>query len=394
MPRFDYKAIDSVGKVHHGSKNGSSREEIIKSISSEGLVVIYIKENKKIKLFKKKSKKTWLLNFTEYLANLLNSQVDLVRSLYIIAESLEDSQQQEVVFKLINKIKSGDSFSDALKIYPEYFDNLYVTLVKVGEEGGNLAFTMNKIFEHLSEKNETRNFLISATMYPIILISTSLLSVLVLMIYVLPKFGTIFEDLQQPLPAYTQFMISLGNFFKSYGIYMVIIFILLIVVVRKNEKLKLKVTGNLHRLPLIGELIFMINLKNLFQALNVLLLGGHPFLYSLSLAQQVVTLPKIKYSLGRIYKNIKQGKSFSEMLKSEGIYPNDLVSLVSISEETGKSAEFFGKIAEQLNKKIRDKVSKLLSVIEPLSIVLMGLLIGSIVLSMLSAIFGINDVQF
>ncbi len=394
MPKFDYKAIDSIGKVHQGSKNGASREEVIKLISSEGLVVIYIKEKKKIKLFRKKSKRVWILNFTEYLANLLNSQVDLVRSLYIIAESMEDAQQQDIVFKIINKIKSGDSFSEALKIYPEYFDNLYITLVKVGEEGGNLAFTMNKLFEHLSERNETRNFLISATMYPIILMSTSLLSVLVLMIYVLPKFGTIFDDLQQPLPAYTKFMISLGIFFKSYGIYILILFVILFFIIKKNEKLKSKFTGNLHRLPLIGDLIFMINLKNLFQALNVLLLGGHPFLYSLSLAQQVVTLPKIKYSLGRIYKNIKQGKSFSEMLKSEGIYPNDLVSLVSISEETGKSAEFFGKIAEQLNKKVKDRVSKLLSIIEPLSIILMGLLIGSIVLSMLSAIFGINDVQF
>jgi general secretion pathway protein F len=394
MPKFDYKAIDSVGKVHQGSKNGSSKEEVIKSISSEGLAVIYIKENKRFKFFKKKSKRIWLLNFTEYLANLLNSQVDLVRALYIIAESMEDSSQQDIVYKLINKIKSGDSFSDALKIYPEYFDNLYITLVKVGEEGGNLAFTMNKIFEHLSERNETRNFLISATMYPLILISTSLLSVLVLMIYVLPKFGAIFEDLQQPLPAYTKFMISFGSFLKSNGIYILIACILLVIIIKKNEKLKSKFTNNLHRIPFIGDLIFMINLKNLFQALNVLLLGGHPFLYSLSLAQQVITLPKIKFSLGRIYKNIKQGKSFSEMLKSEGIYPNDLVSLVSISEETGKSAEFFGKIAEQLNKKIRNKVSKLLSVIEPLSIILMGLLIGSIVLSMLSAIFGINDVQF
>ena len=394
MPKFDYKAIDSAGKVHQGSKNGASREDVIKQISSEGLVVIYIKEKKKFKFFVKKSKRVWLLNFTEYLANLLNSQVDLVRSLYIIAESMEDAQQQDIVFKIINKIKSGDSFSEALKIYPEYFDNLYVTLVKVGEEGGNLAFTMQKIFEHLSEKNETRNFLISATMYPIILISTSLLSVLVLMIYVLPKFGTIFEDLQQPLPAYTSFMISMGNFLKNNGVYMLIFFAVIFFLIKKNEKLRAKITGNLHRLPLLGDLIMMINLKNLFQALNVLLLGGHPFLYSLSLAQQVVTLPKVKYSLSRIYKNIKQGKSFSEMLKSEGIYPNDLVSLVAISEETGKSAEFFGKIAEQLNKKIKNKVSKLLSIIEPLSIVLMGLLIGSIVLSMLSAIFGINDVQF
>lgn len=393
MSKFDYRAVDAKGTFKTGSVNSKTKQEVVKYLSGQGLVPVVIKEKRKFRARKIRSNRAWLLTFTEYLSNLLNAKVELIKALYIIAESYDDEDSIELIHRIADKIKKGNSFSDALKD-EGIFDELYITLVKVGEEGGNLAYSVEKLFEHLKEKNETYNFLISSMIYPSVLLGTTLLSAFVLLVYVLPKFGQIFEELQQDIPFFTGLLINFGNFLKSYLVFVIIGIVVITFFVKKNRKLNEKFTTYFHKLPIMGDIIFSLDIRNFFQSMSILLQGGNPFLNAFTLSRKVVKRQDLQQSLGRMLNQIKQGKSFSQLLRAEGVFPSDVINLVAISEETGKSAEIFTNISNHLDKKNKQKITKMLNIFEPVTIIIMGLFIGVIVLSMLSAIFGINDVKF
>lgn len=392
MPTFDYRAVDPEGKTKTGQISLSSKQDAVKYLTSQNLFPVKLKEKKQFRVFNFKSKRVWLLNFTEYLANLLEARIELLKALYIIAESYEDEESVEFIYRLIDKIKKGSSFSEAISDEP-YFDELYVTLVRVGEEGGNLAYTVNKLYEHLQSKNETFNFLVSSMIYPVVLLSTTLLAAFVLLIYVLPKFGEVFSELQQDVPLFTALLIDLGEFLKVYTPFILIAAVILFFVIKRNQKFLSRFRKFVERLPFIGNMIFLLDIKNFFQSMSILLYGGHPFLHAFSLSKTVVKMPELQQSLNRMLNQIKQGQQFSQLMRAEGIFSSDIVNLVAISEETGKSAEIFNNISSQLEKKTKQKISKFLNILEPATIIIMGLFIGAVVMSMLSAIFGINDVQ-
>ncbi len=392
MPTFDYRAVDPEGNTKTGQISLSSKQDAVKYLTSQNLFPVKLKEKKQFRVFNFKSKRVWLLNFTEYLANLLEARIELLKALYIIAESYEDEESVEFIYRLIDKIKKGSSFSEAISDEP-YFDELYVTLVRVGEEGGNLAYTVNKLYEHLQSKNETFNFLVSSMIYPVVLLSTTLLAAFVLLIYVLPKFGEVFSELQQDVPLFTALLIDLGEFLKVYTPFILIAAVILFFVIKRNQKFLSRFRKFVERLPFIGNMIFLLDIKNFFQSMSILLYGGHPFLHAFSLSKTVVKMPELQQSLNRMLNQIKQGQQFSQLMRAEGIFSSDIVNLVAISEETGKSAEIFNNISSQLEKKTKQKISKFLNILEPATIIIMGLFIGAVVMSMLSAIFGINDVQ-
>lgn len=393
MPKFDYKAVDAKGIFKSGSVTVKNKQEVVKYLSSQGLVPVSLKEKKKFRHRKLKSNRAWLLTFTEYLSNLLNAKVELIKALYIIAESYDDEHSIELIHRIADKIKKGSSFSDALKD-EGIFDELYITLVKVGEEGGNLGYSVGKLYEHLKEKNETYSFLISSIIYPSVLLGTTMLSAFVLLVYVLPKFGQIFDELQQEIPFFTALLINIGNFLKNYLVFIIIGMVAIGFILKKNRKLHERLLHYFHKMPLMGDIIFALDIRNFFQSMAILLQGGNPFLNAFTLSRKVVKRQDLQQSLNRMLNQIKQGKSFSQLLRAEGIFPSDVINLVAISEETGQSAEIFTNISNHLDKKNKQKITKLLNIFEPITIIIMGLFIGAIVLSMLSAIFGINDVKF
>jgi len=402
MPNFAYEAISAKGQRIQGQNDAASREALIATLISQGLQPVSVKKLRPIEgilsdLLARRSRFSHeaLLAFTRELADLLGAGVPLERSLVVIADSAEDARTKALVTGLLQAIQGGKSLSEALSDHPEIFGRLYVNMVTVGELGGVLPKVLSRLGGFLERSREIRNFIVTSSIYPSILAVVGILSIFVLVTFVVPKFGQIFEDLNQPMPLPTQMIVSFSDFAKSWWWVLVLAggagFIAFSSFLKTRDG-KTRWDRFVLRIPFAGPMILRIELGRLCRTLGTLLESGVPILKGISLAREVVSNTVIRESLDEIYKGVRQGQSLSGLMKRGRIYPPLIVNLVSIGEETGAMDAMLLKIADDLDARIQHDTKVYLSLVEPLTIVVMGLVIGGIILSMLLAVFGINDV--
>ena len=395
MYQFQYKGVTDKGVEKSGTITAVNKYDAIKKLSEDNLIVTNIKEIKKKKLFKfKTNRKKLLLIFTEHLFSLLKSNIELSKALTLIHEFIDDEDFKKVIYSIINEIKGGKTLSEAIKGFPEYFSEIYVNMIKAGEESGNLIKIIEELYNYQSEIYETKKFVISTLIYPMLLFFTSILSALILIVFVIPKFGKVFEDLQQKPPFIMKVLLFLGVFIKEYLFSIIIIFILAVagfIYFNKKYSFTDKIGKYLIKIPLVGNILTKFDYYRFFNTLAILIDGGVPIINSLVLCEKVVFLENIKDSIKLFYRKLKQGKRLSSLMRESGVFPLDIVSIVSIGEETGLLPEALKNIAVNSNKSVKELLKKYLSILEPLTIILMGIFIGGIILSMLSAIFSINS---
>ncbi len=395
MYQFQYKGVTDKGIEKSGTITAANKYDAIKKLSEDNLIVTNIKEIKKKKIFKFKSNKNkLLLLFTEHLFSLLKSNIELSKALTLIYEFIDDEDFKKVIYQIINDIKGGKTLSEALKGFPEYFNEIYVNLIKAGEESGNLIKIIEELYNYQSEIYETKKFVVSTLIYPALLFITSIMSALILIVFVIPKFGKVFEDLQQKPPFIMKILLFLGVFIKNYFFsILIVIFLGIAGFIYFNKKYKF--TDNfgkyLIKIPLVGNILTKFDYYRFFNTLSILIEGGVPIINSLVLCEKVVFLDNIKDSIKNFYRKLKQGKRLSSLMRESGAFPVDIVSIVSIGEETGLLPEALKNIANNSNKSVKDMLKKYLAILEPLTIIIMGVFIGGIILSMLSAIFSINS---
>ncbi len=399
MKKFYYKAVEiHSGIVKSGDMVAESKNDVISTLQKDNLVPITISEEKKKKFsFKFRSKNSLVLEFTEYLLNFLKYKVELSKALLMTYNYIQDEKFKEIIKSIINKIKSGKSFSYALREYPDYFPSIYANLVETGEKSGHLTEALNEIYDYLKQTEETKKFIISSLAYPAILFLTGIIATVLLIIIVIPKFGNIFADLNQEPPLTMKFLLYLNYLFKNYWISILTILGLIIVgiyYIMKNDKYKEKIDNIFVKIPILGNIIILNDLYRFFKTLSILLKGGNSIIPSLLICEKVVFLQDLKNAIKEIARKIKQGKSISSLMRNESIFPEYIVNLISLSETTGKLELILENIANDLNKEIREKIKLYLTLLEPAAVVLVGIFIGSIVISMLSAIFGINETNF
>jgi len=402
MPNFIYEAIDIQGQRITGQEEAVSQEAIIDVLIKKGLNPISVKKAQAfdtffIQFFKKDLSKDDLLYFTGELGELLNSGVPLERSLVILEDSAEKKNIKELVKKIRIDIQGGKSLSASLSQHPDIFDKLYVNMVTVGEMGGVLPLILKRLETFIQKANQVKKFIITSSIYPAILAFVGLISIFVLITFVVPKFGQIFEDMNQPMPLMTQLLVNFSSLIKSWWwiifIFITGSFIYFQQVIKSREgkiwwdQFKLKT-------PLFGDMLLRIELGRFSRTLGTLIESGVPILRGISLSSEVISNVILKEKFDEIYKGIKQGKALSQLMKKAAVFPSIVVHLVTIGEETGAIGDMFLKIADDLEEKVQNDTKMYLSMIEPLTIVVMGLIIGGIIMSMLLAIFGINDVSF
>ncbi len=399
MKKFYYKAVEiHSGVVKSGDMVAESKNDVISTLQKDNLVPITISEEKKKKFsLKFRSKNSLVLEFTEYLLNFLKYKVELSKALLMTYNYIQDEKFKEIIKSIINKIKSGKSFSYALREYPDYFPSIYANLVETGEKSGHLTEALNEIYDYLKQTEETKKFIISSLAYPAILFLTGIIATVLLIIIVIPKFGNIFADLNQEPPLTMKFLLYLNYLFTNYWISILTILGLIFVgiyYILKNDKYKEKIDNIFVKIPVLGNIIILNDLYRFFKTLSILLKGGNSIIPSLLTCEKVVFLQDLKNAIKEIARKIKQGKSISSLMRNESIFPEYIVNLISLSETTGKLELILENIANDLNKEIREKIKLYLTLLEPAAVVLVGIFIGSIVISMLSAIFGINETNF
>ncbi len=401
MPDFSFEAVDQRGKRTKGTKSAQNQKEVVDHLLSKGLQPIYVKKLHSFEAIfeigKKRIRLDDLLYFTTELADLLEAGVPLERSLVILSDASEKEELKALIKELKDAIHGGKTLSEALSLHRDVFDNLYVNMVKVGELGGVLPSVLRRLGEFLERTRQIKKFIISSSIYPAILATVGLLSILILVIFVVPKFGQIFEDLNQPMPFMTRMILDVSLLFQKWwwlGFLLIIVLFLGLKYYLSRPEGRQTVDRLKITLPLIGPFVKKMELSRFSRTLGTLLESGIPILKGISLSSDVVNNTLIKDAIRRLYTGVRQGKSLSLLMKHSNIFPSLMIHLVSVGEETGSLAKMLLKIADDFEEEIQSDTKVFLSMLEPITIVLMGIVIGGIIFSMLMAIFGINDVSF
>lgn len=395
MPVYYYKASTREGAVIEGILNSSDDKMAAEKLKDSGLILLSISESKKESkqsIFSP-SLHNHLLSFTTELAALLNAGLPLDRSLVILSETSTNNAMRDVITSLTRSINEGKSLSEALQKHGNLFSRLYVNVVRAGESGGVLELVLDKLGEFLESTKEMKESIYSAMIYPAFLTLMGGASIIVLLTYVIPKFTTIFEDLDQTLPLSTQILISISNMLIGYWWIFLIITGLFFYSFKKfisNESGKLK--WDSFKLKVMGNIVIKLETARICRTLGTLSKSGVPLLQALGNVREIVGNSVIRNSIDGIIKGVKEGRGLSEPIIETGLFPPLALSMIKVGEETGRIEEMLLKIADTYEKSLNVTIKRFVNLLEPLMILTMGVVVGLIVMSMLLAIFSINEI--
>ncbi|MBF0302350.1 MAG: type II secretion system F family protein [Desulfamplus sp.] len=406
MPQFRFEAINPDGKKVIDTIEARDRDEIFLMLQARGAVLLRWLDGKSsngigsgLKLFStgRSLNNARLLQLTSDLAHLFSSGLPIDRALSIAGSATSDSKIRAMTVYLQDALKKGTNLSDAMAEKPYDFNDLYVNMVRVGEMGGILPSVMERLSEFIGRTEEIKKYVISSSIYPAILLSVGFLSLLVILGFVVPKFAGIFADMGQQIPLSTQILLEISNFLRVWWWLLLSGFIILAIFLwrfLKTEHGKNISDKNILKVPYIGDVMLDIEMSRFSRTLGTLIKSGVPLMKALHIVKAVVSNSQVKDAVEHIYRQVKEGRSVSSLMRERKIFPPLVVQMVSLGEETGKIGDMLVSVAEDLDRKIQSKVKTYLSLLEPFSILFLGLLIGGVVVSMLTTIFGVNEIQF
>lgn len=397
MAVFSYRGTNISGAILEGAIEAPDEQAAVERLKNSGIIPlkVFIPGKGFKKSLTLKSAKGDILSFTNELTALLEAGLPLDRSLNILSGIAESKQNQAVIQDILRSIREGGSFSEALLKHPRIFSRLYVNMVKAGEAGGILVEVLEKLHEFLESTKELKEQVLTSMIYPIILVSTGGLSIIILLTYVLPKFSVIFSELGSSLPLSTQILLSISQGLKSYWWIALALLVLCGILFRtiiKSEQGRLQ--WDRLKLILLGDIIRKLETARFCRTLGTLLKSGVPLLQALKNARDVVTNQVIALALEEISKGVKEGKGVSFPLSKSDVFPPLALSMIKVGEETGQLDKMLMQVALTYEKSLRVSIKRFVGFLEPAMILGMGLVIGFIVLSMLMAIFSMTELPF
>jgi type IV pilus assembly protein PilC len=328
-----------------------------------------------------------LMTFTRQLSTLNQAGLPLMKGLRILLKQEKDQTLRDAVNGMSESVEGGSTFSESLAQYPKIFDKLYVNMVKAGEAGGCLDTVLTRLAEFMEKTERIKNKVKSAMVYPIVVMIVAMGILAFLLTNVIPKFQEIFTDLLEgkPLPAITQFVLQVSTFVRTKGLFILVAIVAIVVTVKiwkktasgayMLDKAKLK-------MPLFGDLFLKTAVARFTRTLGTLLTSGVPVLQALNIVRETAGNEVISRSIQSVHDSVKEGDNMSMPLGAANIFPPMVVSMVDVGEETGALPEMLIRVADNYDDEVDNAVEGLTSVIEPIMIVFLAFIIGTIVIAM------------
>jgi type IV pilus assembly protein PilC len=402
MPAFAYKAKGTDGNVQEGVVEANEQAGAVQALRAQKLVILEISEKTATPLdaiagfFKKKGKVTAkdLVIFSRQLSTLVGAGVPIVQGLGILESQAENPAFKTVLGGVRADIEGGLSISDALKKHPEAFPELYTSMIKAGELGGILDTILERLTSYLENNEALKAKVKSAMMYPIIVLSICGAVTVFLMVFVIPTFKNIFASFGAELPFLTQIFIDLSDITKQY-------FPLIIASpfagIKAAKKFYADPRGQRWcdakalKLPIFGAILQKVAVAKFTRTLGTLVKSGVPIMQALDTVAATAGNVIISDAILATKESIREGGHISDPLKKSGVFPNMVTSMISVGEETGSLDIMLGKIADFYDMEVDAEVKGLTSLIEPIIIVVMGVLIGTLVIAMFLPMFGMGE---
>lgn len=404
MPTFLYRALTSDGKIVEGNLDGSDDGAVSLKLQEMGLFPVRVGTGKQGSLLRREFELPWkkkrirkkdILVFTQELHTLVKSGFPLDRSLTVLGQLAESPALAEIIQDVLKEVKGGKSFSEGLSKYPEAFPKVYVSMVKAGEAGGMLEEVLKRIVDFLETSENLRSYIIGALIYPALLAVVGVASVTILTVFVVPRFAAIFHDMGLPLPLPMAILKGLSDFLTGYWWFAFLVIVICAAYFRRfrsSARGRLVWDRWLLRIPLVGPVLRKVEVARFARTLGTLLHGGVPLLQAMSIVRDIIVNQGIATMIEPIRNGIKKGEGISLPMKQSGVFPPLAMHLVEVGEESGKLDSMLVQVSDVYDNEVRNGIKNLIAFFEPALILLMGILIGTIVVSMLLAIFSINDI--
>ncbi|HLY62729.1 MAG TPA: type II secretion system F family protein [Terriglobia bacterium] len=403
MPEFTYKAIKGRSQVVQGVLAAAAEPELMAELRRMGLLPIKVTLKNKARpwslraLSKNRLSSRDRLEFARQLSTLVRAGLPLDRSLTLCRDLAEKESLRDVVQIVSTELRSGKSLAASLEAAGELFPALYVAMVRAGEASGTLPSVLDRLVEFEEFSSELRDYIISALIYPALLVTVGGAAVALLLGYVVPRFAQVFSESGKSLPLPTWVLMQVADAFRNYGWLAVLVLGASAWLVNqwiRTDSGRLLWDRWKLKAPLIGPVILKLEVGRLAKTMGTLLNQTVPIVSALRLTRNVLSNRILANAIDQIVQGVKRGQGFSVPLKAVGLFPPLMVQLTSLGEQTGKLDAMLLQISEIYDKEVRTATKRLVALIEPAIILVMGLVVGSIVVSTLLAIVSINEVPF
>ena len=400
MAMFEYKAVSPAGETLTGEMEAPSQDLVIARLQEMGNIPVSAREVgsglRLGSLFRGRRglNQREIGDMTQQLATLLAAGLPLDRSLGILTELAENERIRDLVEKVRNHVREGGSLSDALEQRHGVFSRFYINMVRAGEIGGSLDQTLNRMAEYLERAKELKDGVVSALIYPALLVVLAIASLILLMVYVIPQFTPMFEDFGGELPMLTRIVVTVGDVLQYY--WWALIGVTFVLVVWFRSQMRRPVSrkawdGRFLATRWLGDIIAKIETARLTRTTGTLLVNGVPLLSALSIAKNVMTNTVLADDVAEAAKQVKTGSPLARALAQHEHFPRLALQMVNVGEETGKLDVMLLRVADTYDREVKVTIDRLMALLVPALTLGLAMLIGVIVMSVLMAILSVNE---
>jgi type IV pilus assembly protein PilC len=421
MPRYCYTALDSRGQESTGLVEAASTTEAIGQLRQKGYFPTHVSEDgtggptktqkarrrtktsrsegkarrRNIVLFRRRSvKPKTLMIFTRQLATLIDAGLPLLRGLNVLAKQERDALLKSTIKKLADSVQGGSTFSEGLAQHPRLFNDLYVNMVRAGELGGVLEEVLTRLAEFQEKAQKIKNKVIAAMVYPLIVLVLAVAIMVFLMVFIVPRFEAIFHDMlgDKPLPTITLFVIGGSDFIQNHWAVLLGAAVgasLLFKAGARTRAGRVLLDRIKLRAPVFGDLIQKTSIARFSRTLGTLVTSGVPILQALTITRETAGNAIIARAISQVHDSVKEGDTIVQPLEVSGAFPPMVVSMIDVGEETGQLPEMLLKIAEVYDDEVDNSVAALTSLLEPIMVVFLALVVGTIVIALFMPLISI-----
>ncbi len=401
MALFEYKAVSPAGETLQGTMEAVSVDMVIARLQEAGNIPLQARPSgegmfslSRLRMGRQGLNAREVGEFTQQLSTLLGAGLPLDRSLQVLTELAANDRVKRSVGDIRDRVREGGSLSEALEAQHGSFNRLFVNMVRAGEIGGSLDVTLDRLSDYLDRSKELKDAVVSALVYPVLLILLAGGSLILLLVYVIPQFTPIFEELGGDMPLITRIVLFFGGILQNYWWALIALAVLAVWAFRRmlaDPGKKLRWDGRVLNMRWVGDLVAKLETARLSRTLGTLLVNGVPLLAALGIGGKVVGNSLLRQEVENAAREVKTGGGLARNLAKEGHFPRLALQMVSVGEETGQLDAMLLKVADSYDREVRNTIDRLLSVFTPVVTLLMAVLIGTIVMSVLLAIISVND---
>lgn len=402
MPRYFYKAVKLDGEEVEGEQEARDEAALVQRLQAEGLIPLQTRSAGGLTATLARRRRRGLSAkdveiVTRQLATLLQAGLPLDRSLTVLSGLTTEEHVVRVLADLQDRVRGGATLSSALEAQEGQFPKLYVNMVRAGEASGALDEVLVRLADYLERSAELRGTVTSALVYPSILLVIAGLSVIMLLVFVVPQFTVLFDDMGAALPLPTRIVVGAGDIVRNWWWALLVVVAVVAVVLERwlqDPDNRRRFDYGVMSVPLFGDMIWKMETARFCHTLSTLLKNGLPLYSGLTLAKEVVDNRRIGDGLDEVGDGLKHGRGLAEPLATKEVLPELALQMIRVGEESGTLEAMLAKVADIFDRETKASVQRLLTLLEPVLIIGLGIVIAGIIISILMAILGANELVF